>query len=210
MKLSVLFVKLLKLSMFLFAILSISSCSTTLKLPPETQNMETVYLLKYSTWGHHSLAFYDDGRFTEFTYGDWDLFALNMRDGWTAWKNKTFPTQGALGRKAISLYPGDSICDKFTGCETVVLFYPPTDKVKTLQIMLQNKYDANILTEVFNSKEDVYFVKHEEPYWVFHNCNHQLIEWLESLGVMVYGRVFYKPLLTEGMEPKLKPIVLLP
>ena len=180
----------------------ISSCSTTLKSPDATVNMERVYLLKYSTWGHHSLAFYRDGKFIEYTYGDWELFALNKRDGWTAWKNMTFNSQGALGRKLVEMKLGDHICKKFVGCEIVVPFHAPTDKVNALHISLQKNYNDNIATEVYNAKEEVYFVKHDTPYWGFHNCNHQLVEWLEFLGADIKGRVFYKPTLIQGMQPR--------
>ena len=67
----------LKFLFLLVCLLGSISCTTSVKLPVKCQNMQTVYLLKYSTWGHHSLAFYKDGQFTEFSYGDWELFALN-------------------------------------------------------------------------------------------------------------------------------------
>ncbi|MCB1760427.1 MAG: hypothetical protein KDI68_11700 [Gammaproteobacteria bacterium] len=172
--------------------------------------MEAVYLLKYSTWGHHSLAFYHNQMLTEYTYGDWELFALNRRDAWTAWKNMTFLTQGALGRKSIFLKSGDSICERFIGCESVAQFLAPAEKVRLLEQKLQKDYLLNIETEVFNSKEGVFFVKHEVPYWGFHNCNHQLVEWLEFLGAKVSGRVLYDPRLIEGMVPKQKSITVLP
>ncbi|MCG8314109.1 MAG: hypothetical protein MI976_12935 [Pseudomonadales bacterium] len=183
-----------------------ASCSTTFKLPKRTEDMETVYLLKYSTWGHHSLAFYRNGSFVEYTYGDWELFALNKRDVWTAWKNMTFDTQGTLGRKSVDLKPGDPICEQFVGCERVVPFDAPSKKVNALAKSLQHTYDTHIESQVYNAKEAVYFVKHDTPYWGFHNCNHQLVEWLEFLGAEVEGRVFYKPSLIENMQPKNDPI----
>ena len=172
--------------------------------------MEAVYLLKYSNWGHHSLAFYDDGQLTEFTYGDWELFALNKRSAWTAWKNMTFPTQGALGRKSVAIKSGEPICEKFIACEAVVFFNAPRDKVNQLKIMLEREYINNLESEVFNGVEEVFFVKHPDPYWGFHNCNHELVEWLETLGADVSGRVFYQPTVFEGMVPEQPQITVLP
>lgn len=194
----------------LAGILAAASCSTALELPPTIEDMEAVYLIKYSTWGHHSLGFYDSGQFTEYTYGDWQLFALNKRDYWTAWKNMTFATPGALGKKSVEMKSGDEICAKFISCEAVALFLAPRDKVLYLKEKLKFEYDNSVETEVFNEKEKVYFVKYEKPYWGFHNCNHELVEWLEVLGVKVSGRVFYKPNLIDGMKPMQKPITLLP
>ncbi|MEH6345391.1 MAG: hypothetical protein V7785_09920 [Bermanella sp.] len=183
----------------------LGACSTSLKLPLQSTSMTQmtkVYLLKYSTWGHHSLAFYEKGILTEYTYGDWQLFALNKRDPWTAWKNMTFFTQGALGKKNISWQPGDNLCQKFKDCETAVPFYAPTKKVLALQNTLQHAYQNQKATEVYNAPEDVYFVKYPVSYWAFHNCNHELAHWLQLLGANVSGRVFYKPDFIGGMEPK--------
>ncbi|MES9833438.1 MAG: hypothetical protein ABW139_14485 [Candidatus Thiodiazotropha sp. DIVDIV] len=172
--------------------------------------MEAVYLLKYSTWGHHSLGFYEGGQFTEYTYGDWQLFALNQRDTWTAWKNMTFASQGALGRKSVELESGDPLCENFVGCEAVVLFDAPEDKVLALKELLKKDYLNGIESEIYNKKEELFFVKHQDPYWGFHNCNHELVEWLEALGAVVSGRVFYNPGLIEGMKPQQNTITHLP
>jgi hypothetical protein len=184
----------------------LSACSTKLKLPAQTQQMETVYLLKYSTWGHHSLAFYKTGILTEFTYGDWELFALNKRDWWTGWKNMTFLTQGALGRKSTPWNPGEPLCGKFKDCEIAVPFSAPADKVSALLSRLQNAYENNAATAVYNELEEVYFVKYAVSYWIFHNCNHELADWLEMIDVEVTGKLFYKPDFIAGMEPKPEPI----
>lgn len=195
-------IKPLKIIMLTFATMMLCSCSTTFKLPVKSQNMETVYLLKYATWGHHSLVFSNAGNLTEYTYGDWQLFALNKRDFWTGWKNMTFPTQGALGRKVVAYEGEQSICSKFVGCEAATSFMAPSEKVATLQLKLQTQYESNLATEVNNSVEDVHFVKHDKSYSLLHNCNHQLVEWLEELGGEVTGRVFYKPDLILGMTAR--------
>jgi hypothetical protein len=179
--------------------LAISACSTTLVLPQKNASMEQVYLIKYATWGHHSLAFYRDGKITEFTYGDWELFALNQRDGWTAWKNMTFSTQGALGKKVTQWDLNEPLCDKFKDCELVAPFLAPTQKVLELREELESMYTQNIQSEVFNDKEGVHFVKYPIPYWGFHNCNHELVSWLEKLGAEVSGKIFYQPDFIGGM-----------
>jgi hypothetical protein len=187
-------------------ILLITEWSTKLKLPAASPDMTRVYLIKYSTWGHHSLAFYNDGLLTEFTYGDWELFALSKRDPWTAFKNMTFRTQGCMGKKSTAWKPGETICDKFKDCEMAVSFFAPADKVLNLNNKLQNSYNANSETEYYNQKERVYFVKYDVPYWVFHNCNHELADWLELIGAAVSGRVFYKPDFINGMDSVQAPL----
>jgi len=178
------------------------SCSTTFVLPENDSPSTNVYLLKYSTWGHHSLAFYVDGELIEYTYGDWELFALNKRDGWTAWKNMTFLTQGALGRKIVNWSPGNPICENFNGCDEAVEFQAPEQKVSDLFTKLQRGYAENSDSEIFNQEEGMYFVKYDKSYWGFHNCNHEIADWLEQLGGEVSGKIFYEPDFIGGMIPE--------
>lgn len=177
----------------------IMGCSTALKLPESDGDREEVYLLSYSTWGHHSLAFYRDSMLVEFTYGDWDLFALNRRDAWTAWKNMTFYTQGALGRKVVTWAPGTPLCPLLKECKNVKSFLASSAKTKKLYSRLQDAYRKQENTEVLNDVEQVYFVKYDVSYWAFHNCNHELADWLEELGAKISGRVFLNPDFIGGM-----------
>ncbi|MCP4408999.1 MAG: hypothetical protein GY807_14820 [Gammaproteobacteria bacterium] len=186
---------------FLISIL-ICSCSTTVVLPENDSPTTKMYLLKYTTWGHHSLAFYQEGKLIEYTFGDWELFALNKRDGWTAWKNMTFLTQGALGKKVVSWSPGQPICENFRDCDVAVAFQAPEEKVTELFIKLQRIYAENSDSEIFNQEEGIYFVKYDKSYWSFHNCNHEIADWLEQLGGEVSGKIFYEPDFVGGMTPK--------
>ena len=122
----------------------------------------------------------------------------------------TFFTQGALSRKSIMVQSGDSIQDKFKACESVVSINAPAEKVKSLKNKLESKYDSSLASKVYNSEEDAYFVKYEKQYSVFHNCNHELVEWLEYLGSDVSGLVFYKPEFIENMVPEQTPISFFP
>ena len=169
--------------------------------PPQCQqNCETLYLLQYSTWGHHSLAFYRNGKLIEFTYGDWELFALNKRDVLTSVKNMVLPTMGALGRKAINWEPGWPIEPHFVDCIDVMPFDAPADKAASLFIELESAYLSKKAYEVFNEGEGVRFVPYAERYSVFYNCNHALAKWLTRLGGKVSGRIFYHPDFIAGAQ----------
>lgn len=174
-----------------------------LRLPELASDMRDIYLFQYSTWSHHSLGFYQDGLLTEYTYGDWQLFALNNRGISTAIKNMTFLTQGALDKKTIEWQPGQHLCTQFKNCQMIVPFSAPTRKVTHLKHTLDQVYQQAITSQVYNAHEDVYFVKYPVPYWLFHNCNHQLVHWLEMLGCTISGRILFKPDLMTGMLPRL-------
>jgi len=171
----------------------------------DTTDVETVYLLQYSTWGHHSLAFYDAPYLVEFTYGDWALFALDQRDMWTAVSHMLWPTQGALGRKQIPWKPGEDIHPHFTNCQAVA----PLTVARSLALSLYHKLSHNFEKQqsraVFHEKDQVYFVPYSAPYGLWHNCNHELADWLEALGGRISGRVFWNPDFINGMRPPTTP-----
>lgn len=95
--------------------------------------------------------------------------------------------------------PEGSICTQFKDCEQIVSFQAPSHKVHELFQTLQSAYASSSETEVYNKTEGVYFVKYPTPYWAFHNCNHELADWLEQLGGEVSGRIFYNPQFIDGM-----------
>ena len=118
----------------------------------------------------------------------------------------TFLTQGALGRKQTKWNPRDPICEQFFGCEKVVSFLAAKSKVAGLRVKLEMTYHANLATQVYNPREAVYFVKYDVPYWGFHNCNHELADWLEALGAEVSGKIFYNPDFIGGMVSAAVPL----
>ena len=82
-------------------------------------------------------------------------------------------------------------------------FFAPTQKVIELKASLEKAYLSRLDSEVYNAGEEVNFVKYSVPYWLFHNCNHELVHWLEQLACTINGRILFKPDLITGMEPRL-------
>lgn len=179
---------------------------TRFELPNCPDESETLYLLQYSTWGHHSLAYYRKSHLIEYTYGDWELFALNKRNTYTSIKNMLLPTMGALGRKSVPWEPGQPICPLFVDCVDVVPFPAPADLAQSLFEELETAYLREQSEELLNEDEGVHFVPYYEPYSVAYNCNHALAKWLEQLGGKISGRVFYHPDFIAGMTPRIASI----
>ena len=177
---------------------------TLFELPDvENERVETLYLLQYSTWGHHSLAFHRHDKLIEFTYGDWDLFALDKRDLFTSIKNMLLPTPGTLGRKAVNWQLDDPICPLFVDCVQAVPFKAPLQASEGLFLKLETAYEKGKNEEVLNQTEGVYFVPYPESYSVLYNCNHALAKWLEQLGGHVSGRIFFHPDFIKGMKQRI-------
>lgn len=107
-----------------------------------------------------------------------------------------------IGEKNCPLAPGKPFCENFNGCDIAVEFQAPEEKVSGLFAKLQRIYTENADSKIFNQKESVYFVKYNKSYWGFHNCNHEIADWLEQLGGEVSGKIFYEPGFIEGMTPK--------
>jgi len=174
---------------------------TQFTLPHLVEAPETLYLLQYSTWGHHSLAFYRDKRLVEFTYGDWALFALNKRDTWTAVSHMLFPTLGALGRKVVEWQPHDPIPPLFVDCIQAQPFQADGSQVTFLFDELTQAFESQMEHQVFHEEDGVWFVPYSVPYGFWNNCNHELAKWLVKLGGKVSGRVFWNPDFIAGIQP---------
>lgn len=169
-------------------------------LPSVHGPAETLYLLRYQTWAHHALAFYRDGTLTEFTYGDWQLFALMQRDMYTSVKNMLIPTQGALGRKQVQWHIGQDMRPLFHQLEKVLTLQVPADKSQALWQKLNNAFIKGRNQQVLNNRDQVYFVPYPVPYSLLNNCNHELVKWLRFLGCEVHGRIFWNPDLIKGVQ----------
>lgn len=171
-------------------------------LPSEDTPTEAVYLFQYSSWGHHSLGFIRDKQLIEFTYGDWDLFALDKRDTVTAITHMLWPTLGALGKKCIAWRPEQATIPKFRDCVAIVPLQAEVKRVEALFQELNHAFESRIQDQVYHQADELFFVPYHIPYALWNNCNHQLANWLEALGGKVSGRIFWNPDFIKGMEPK--------
>ena len=173
---------------------------TQFVLPEPVEEVETVYLLQYSTWGHHSLAFYRDGQLIEFTYGDWALFALDKRDLLTAISHMLLPTMGALGRKSVPWQPGQDIPPLFVDCIKAKPFEADKSQVQFLFNELTQAFEKQADQKVFHQVDAMWFVPYPVYYGLWNNCNHELAKWLIRLGGKVSGRIFWNPDFIKGIH----------
>lgn len=173
---------------------------TKFVLPLPSKSTVAVYLLQYSTWGHHSLAFYKDDQLIEFTYGDWALFALDKRDLFTSLSHMLFPTMGTLGRKIVQWKPNEAIPPLFTDCKKAVPFTADKRQVNDLFNELTSAFQQRESDKVFHEEDAVWFVPYPVYYGVWNNCNHELAKWLTQLGGKVSGRIFWNPDFVKGMQ----------
>lgn len=169
----------------LIILLAFSSCANKV-----TWNKADGKALLIDYGYHSSLILQDqDGIYWEYTYGDWEWFAMNRSQWWRLPVTLFWPTTLALGRgeysekKFLEMHLDQFITKRY-------VFEVDPRKVQALIERLNEKFEI-----MKNSRRDYYqhlyrlnFVPlPSENYHVFHNCNHVLINWLEQLGLKVSG-----------------------
>jgi len=164
----------------------VGGCATKVVPPANPVNPVAVYITDY---GRHSsiLLPMGDGHLMEYSYGDWEFYALNKYK-WYIGASKLFFSDGSgLGRRIVA-HPGeDEALHKLLGCHRLLRVDVDQNKVSDLLAELDQRYSANIETMVYNNYGHSYFVKDESHYWLFHTCNAMTGQWLEKLGCKVGG-----------------------
>ncbi|MEE9405560.1 MAG: hypothetical protein V3V20_11765, partial [Algisphaera sp.] len=176
------------------AALPVTGCHgpVVVTFPSHPAQPTTVYLAHYDFY-HTSLVIPNDAGATEYTYGDWDLFALNDRDTWSKFKGILLLTQGALGRRDIA-YKGQADTDLLNilaheGCWKLSRYTVNHKKLTLLQNQLDIDFNAKTHTAIYRPQSDMTFVKYPRLYSLAHNCNHALKAWIQDLGGTVTGWV---------------------
>ncbi len=164
----------------------------TIIFPPAAPtNPVNVYVADY---GYHSrLALPEpDGTLIQYTYGDWRYFALRQQTLLRGLEALLMPTPGALGRRR---YEDLESLQQSLGLDWPKMLHavPVTaENLTRLLERLDRRYQNNLRTEVVQSgnerdAREISFVQDELDYTLFHNSNHELVEWLEELGCEVEG-----------------------
>lgn len=175
----------------LCTVLGANGCATTLVLPEaDPMTAQTAYLVDYGR--HASVVLPRDvstEQFVEYNYGDYAWYAKNQ-DAWFNVLGTLFiPTTGTLGRRDLTI-PGSVEVDTFFDAEQVFIIPADPADVDALRASLDDRYGASDGSDqVFNPRFGLHFVRDEESYWIGHNCNHETVEWLKSLGCRVQGPV---------------------
>ncbi len=176
-------------------------CSTVVVPPEQVEEPETVLLVDYGL--HSSLILpAEDGGSWEYAYGEWFYYAKRRFLLLTGPPAVLFPTPGTLGRRKIS---ADSTS------ENLRLQFVPE---KTFQLNVEAERLSSLrerLDRYFrNQKEHLTrnddipldFVPYEQPYWQLHNCNHEVVSWLEELGCETKGSAMWSSFHVRGSGEK--------
>jgi Protein of unknown function (DUF2459) len=171
-------------------------CSHAVYPPRRPQNPVKVYLANYG-W-HSGLLlplpdadgrFAEDGQYVEFTYGDFDYMVNNRDSVIDGMGAILLSPQAGLGRRVIPIRGGKIPRGVKLPPRHMDSFYASAAEVVRLTERLESRFQRNAHTAVLNPKEDAYYVKDGEHYWLANNCNHTARRWLTALGCHVRGSV---------------------
>jgi len=162
-----------------------AGCATTVRPPADPKDPVVVVLVDY---GYHSGLILPgpEGTWVEYAYGEWDYFALNKTDLCTGMISLGCPNQGTLGRRT---HPKSDVRDLVDGVRAEEKFRLTVsgERAEALRRRLEERYRTHVDTEVYSAVHQLTFVKDDDTYICWHNCNHAVAAWLEELGCEVSG-----------------------
>jgi hypothetical protein len=163
----------------------LAGCATTIRPPGDPKDPVVVVLVDYGK--HSSLILPAEGGSVEYAYGSWDYFALNVDDVCTGITALCCSGQGTLGRRSFDVSADASSLRSRVWCEELFELKVARAAAEALRAKLEKRYDLHLDTKVANSLNGLTFVKDDESYLCWNNCNHVVAAWLEDLGCEVSG-----------------------
>lgn len=166
--------------------IAFSGCVNTIHAPGEPAEARMLYLLDLGR--HTRVAFgRGNGEFVEYGYGEW-LWYAKGEDGW--WRVPSvilWPGRGTLGRHEWrGPLAKKRLLRKYAGLEVLAL-PAEEDRVAALVGELDRAFQDRAEELVRNERYGLDFVPYGRDYWLFHNSNHAVKDWLEAVGYEVSG-----------------------
>jgi hypothetical protein len=167
-------------------------CVTTRIIPPRPSGDDvSVFVTDY---GRHSSVLLPtpQGHYNEYAFGDFNWFALSHTTQSDALHAMLWSAGATLGRRQIKLEIDDptAVASDTTACK-VIRLRVPRDRVDALIERLDADFYARHDTVTYNPASAMWFVRSDEPYNAFHNCNHVTARWLRQLGCQIRGTAMF-------------------
>jgi hypothetical protein len=163
-------------------------CVSTVTPPRKPSDPITVYLVADA---YHAGVVLPDpaGGMVEYTYGDWDWYALGHDRWYHVFETLFWPTQGALGRRRFQAQDPDQVGRHFQE-GSLHPFQAARPRIEALRARLEACYRQGTAREVFNASHQLTFVPDDRDYSLFQNCNDATADWVRELGCTVSWRFF--------------------
>jgi hypothetical protein len=175
----------------LVTVLGLWGCTTTIVPPQASLVADNPVHVHIADYGRHSTIMLplDDSpnRMVEYGFGEWRFFGHNEEGVGGVLRALLIRSDGTISRRFVTGPFEEQRLRRQLG---FVNFYTITvhrDDAVALRVKLDDRYDANIETEIFNARHQLHFVKVDEQYALFNNCNPVLARWLRQLNCEVRG-----------------------
>jgi hypothetical protein len=175
-----------------------SGCVTTTIIPPPPGGDDVpVFVTDY---GRHSSLILPDpaGHWNEYAFGDFNWFALSHTRSTDAARAMLWSAGATLGRRQLELIDHPAAVASDTTAWKVVRLQAPRAKVQALIRRLDRDYFARHDTVTYNPASAMWFVRNDEAYNAFHNCNHVTARWLRWLGCTTRGTAMFSRFVVAG------------
>jgi hypothetical protein len=163
----------------------VGGCATTIWAPKSPRDPVVVVLVDYGK--HASLVLPTPDGSAEYAYGHWGYFALNQNDLCTGMFALCCYSQGTLGRRRFDVAPRRSALRGRILCEEMTELTVERAAAERLRSSLDARWELHADTQVANVLNGLTFVKDDEDYLCWNNCNHVVVRWLEELGCETAG-----------------------
>jgi hypothetical protein len=160
-------------------------CSAVI-VPPQAKPGESVPVF-VADYGYHSTLIVPrpEGGLVEYAYGDWTYFGQNQKSVATALHALLASDQATLGRRVLDRRPDEPGWEEATGAKCVIRFAALRDKVAEVERALEERFNTRIDSMTYSPVHQLYFVKDDERYALWNNCNHFTARAMERLGCRV-------------------------
>jgi hypothetical protein len=167
--------------------INLTSCSRSVRPPADVEDPVVVTIAEYGK--HASLLLpAPHARLVEWSWGDWNYFALN-RTGVRWGAQAIFWSESATLARREFADPGDSERLRAELGATQLIGLPvERRRADALLAALEARYERNRASEVWNPVAGRHFVRDDEGrYWMLNTSAHEVSRWLRALDVDVRG-----------------------
>ncbi len=173
-----------------------TGCTNSITLPriQSSQSSINIALLDYGRHSSLVLPASDDGGAIEFAYGEWEWYALQRDSMLRILPTLAIPTQGTIGQNRWDQGDAQWVGEtkhELGETEAIYIITVESHLAESLVTQLQDRYNRNAESARISESYGLTFVPDERAYWLFHNCNHEVVDWLRQLGCTIKGNGIY-------------------
>jgi hypothetical protein len=171
----------------------LAGCAANVSPPATLTDAVPIYFLRYNV--HSSIILPRDGKYIEYSYGDWNYAALRHK-----WVNDALGALFVSGdstfeRRIIEIDPRSGEPDIRDDPDLVIRMYADREAVRRRLEELDARFERDMALHredglVIYADAGETYVKDTEHYSIANNCNDLTAETLRALGFRVDGPTF--------------------